>query len=136
MPTQISWDGDDQVKRNMIRYGQQVREAELRVAQYWAAVIQTEARRRASWTDRTGNARQALRAYTSDDPPTKYGAGQHDYPTPTDLARDVVALYLSHGMEYGVHLETRYQGRYAIIMPTLERHYGEIARMLRGIFGR
>jgi hypothetical protein len=131
----IEWTGDAQVKAQMAAYGRKVREAELRLLKYFSAVIQTEARRDASWTDQTSNARQALRAYTSDDPPGKFGAGTHEYPNPADLARDAVALYLAHGMDYGLFLETKYAGRYAVIMQTLRKYYPEITRQLKAMFG-
>jgi hypothetical protein len=119
----------------MRNYGNAVKLAELRVAQYWSAVIEPDARSQAPWTDRTGNARMALRAYTNENPPGKFGAADADeYPNPNDLARDVVALYLSHGMNYGLYLETRFQGKYAIILPTLQRYYPRIAAMLKDIF--
>jgi len=134
--TRIEWTGTAQQRQAMAQYGVQVRQAVIRVGNYWAAVIEAEAKRRATWQDRTSNARQALRAYVNSSAPEKFGAGQYGYPNPNDLARDTVALYLSHGMEYGIHLETKYQGRYAIIMPTLQRHYPMISKMLREIFGR
>lgn len=125
--TRVSWSGDERVKQNMRRYGEEVKRAEREVALFFAGKIEQDARENAPWTDRTGNARQSLRAYVNDDvPPT--------YPDPQDLARDVVALYLSHGMDYGVYLEARWQGRYAVIMPTLQRYYPEIKKMLREIF--
>jgi len=136
MPTRIDWSGAPEMKARMMSYGRAVKQAELALAQYYAAVIQTAARERAPWTDRTGNARAALRAYTSEDVPTKHSQGLHDYPSPNDLARDTVALYLAHGMDYGVQLETKYQGRYAIIIPTLQRFYPEISQQLKAIFGR
>lgn len=133
--TRIQWSGDGQVRQQMAAYARKVREAELKLLKYFEAIIQTEARRDASWTDRTGNARQALRAYTSEDAPEKFGASDTEYPNPADLARDTVALYLSHGMKYGLFLETKYGGRYAVIMDTLRKHYPEITRQLKAIFG-
>lgn len=135
--TRVEWSNVPQVQRNMAAYGDRVKEAERRVAQYWSAVIEADAKQSAPWTDRTANARQSLRAYLGDEVPSKFGAPDaNEYPAPTDLARDVVSLYLSHGMEYGVQLETRFNGRYAVILPTLQKHYPAISRMLRGIFGR
>jgi len=125
----VEWSGDKRVRANMRAYGDRVRFAVEQVATYWAAVIEKAAKESAPWTDRTANARQSLRAYVDSEAPT-------GYPNPRDLAAHSVALYLSHGVEYGIYLETRFAGQYAIIMPTLQRHYGQIARMLREIFGR
>ncbi|MDQ7034353.1 MAG: hypothetical protein Q9P01_05810, partial [Anaerolineae bacterium] len=52
-----------------------------------------------------------------------------------ELSNDTVRLYLSHGLvDYGIYLETKYAGRYAIIWPTIQRHLPEIQKMLQEIF--
>lgn len=112
----VRWDGDDRVVRNMAVYGERVRQAVRAVADYWAPVIEAYAKDNAAWTDRTGNARQSLHAFVE------------------QLSRDSVALYLAHGVEYGKWLELAHAGRYAIILPALQAHYGPIGEMLRGMF--
>jgi len=82
------------------------------LARYFEPILENHAKQHAPWTDRTGNARQSLF-------------------TASELANDVVTLYLSHGMEYGVYLETRWAGKYAIILPTLQAHQGQILGMLQ-----
>jgi hypothetical protein len=114
--TQLEWDGADALSQRMGTYGNLVMEAIQRVALYWAPIIEAEAKANAPWTDRTGQARQGLRGFVQ------------------DLSETVVAIYLVHQKDYGVYLELARQGRYAIIMPTLERHYQPIADMLRRIF--
>lgn len=59
------------------------------------------ARTNASWVDRTGNARNGLRA-------------QH-FKVPMVVHR----LVIYHTMPYGLWLEVRWSGRYAIIGPTM-----------------
>ena len=112
----MEWRGDVDMMRRMLEYGLKVHDAVYKVAQYWAPIIETEAKTNAPWTDRTGNARQGLRGF------------------PADLAETMVAIYLTHSAEYGVYLELAYQQRYAVIMPTLEAHYQPIQDMLNGIF--
>jgi hypothetical protein len=114
--TSLKWQGADQVARQMTEYERKVNHAVMQVAQYFAPVIETAAKEGAPWLDRTANARQSLHAYVM------------------QLSRDTVRLYLSHGVEYGVHLETGYAGRYQIIWPTLEEHIPQIRAMLQGIF--
>jgi hypothetical protein len=116
--SRIKWTGDRQVQQRMRDYGDQVKRAKIAVANYWAPVIETYAKTHRPWMDRTGNARAALHAFVQ------------------ELSNDTVALYLSHGVDYGLWLEIKYAGRYAIIMPTLQAHYDEVGKMLRGIFGR
>ena len=65
-------------------------------------VAEGHMRTNAPWTDRTGNARNGLRA-------------RHD-------AQPMVSheLVLYHTMPYGIWLEVRWSGRYAIIAPTIQ----------------
>ena len=116
MATRVTWRGDREVKARMNAYADRMRQAVLAVAEYWAPVLEAYAKEHAGWTDRTGNARQSLEGFVE------------------ELSRDTVAIFLTHGMEYGLFLETRFQARYAIILPTLEAHYEPIRRMLREIF--
>ena len=88
------------------------------VAHYWRNVFETEDKRDARWTDRTGLARQSLNAFVD------------------DLARNTVTLYLAHGVDYGAALEKRFAGRYAIVWETIQKNLGKLLEMLQGIFGR
>lgn len=97
-------------------YQQKVYGAVHMIGEYWAPVIERAAKEDAPWTDRTGNARRGLQGFVQ------------------DLSETTVAIYLKHGMEYGIHLELEYQGRYAIIIPTLEAHYKPISAMLHKVF--
>jgi len=104
------------INRGLEQYMARVSVAIRRVAEYYAPILENYAKTNAPWTDRTANARQSLHTFVE------------------ELSRNVVALYLSHGMNYGIHLETRYAGRYAIIWPTIEAHLPVIRRTLQGIF--
>jgi hypothetical protein len=83
------------------------------LAAYFAQKLQDEARQNAPWEDRTGNARSGLMGFSE------------------DLARDFVLIYLTHSMFYGKYLEYSNGGKYAIIMPTIERNLPEIERQLK-----
>lgn len=63
--------------------------------------MEESARRNAPWVDRTGDARRGITADTF----------HYD---------NVVGINLFHTVEYGKWLELIQNGRYAIIMPTLE----------------
>lgn len=112
----IEWTGLAEMDAALVRYGNAVIEAVEAVAVYFEPILEGYAKEEASWTDRTSNARQTLHSW-------------HEV-----LARDVVELWLGHGMEYGKYLEQRWGGRYAIIWPTIEAHLDAIARMLQDIF--
>jgi hypothetical protein len=123
---QITWD-TTVMDAKLLAYMGKVQEALVKIAKYFEPILQNAARANAPWTDRTANARQSLRAYIGTDAP----AG---YPSSQQLAKDIVELFLSHGMYYGIFLETRFAGQFAIIYPTLEEHAPDIQRMLREVF--
>lgn len=102
------------------QYGKRAIVAVRAVADYIAQKIQDDARRNAPWHDRTGNARSGLFAVTDAE-----GA-----------ASDIVAIYLSHGhtVVYGKFLELSRAGKYAVILPTIERNLPELQRMLDSLF--
>jgi hypothetical protein len=117
MSASFRWEGVQEFNQGFDRYERRVRQAVYQVGQYWAAVFEEYAKTNAPWQDQTANARQSLHAFVE------------------QLSDDTVRLYLSHGVEYGIWLEVRWQGRYAIIWPTIERHLEEIRLMLQRIFG-
>ncbi len=73
----------------------------------WAAVsqmapeVENYAKINAPWTDRTGNARNGLAARA-------YRQGKE------------IGIIIYHQVPYGIWLEVRWSGRYAIINPTIE----------------
>lgn len=131
----FEWRGDDAMLRRMDDYERRAVAVTREIATYFAPVLEAHAKANAPWTDRTANARQALRGYVGDDPPRKpSGENAAEYPRADDLARDIVAIYLSHGMNYGVYLEASMQARYAIIWPTIQEHLPHIRQMLQRVF--
>lgn len=66
-----------------------------------APVVENHMKTTAPWTDRTGNARNGLAARA-------YAEG------------DEIGIVLYHQVDYGVYLETRFGGRYAVIQPTID----------------
>lgn len=69
--------------------------------------IEADARANAIWEDQTGAARAGLTATVQND-------------------EGFVTLSLAHTVDYGIWLETIQSGRFAIIMSTLEQHYGPL----------
>jgi len=67
-----------------------------------AEEVQDYAQANAPWTDRTGEARDGLTAESFSD-------------------NDILTIVLYHTVEYGIWLEVRNSGEYAIIIPTLEQ---------------
>ena len=81
--------------------------------------VETYMKSNAPWKDRSGNARQALWAEME------------------RIVRVMIAINFGqgHGIEYGVYLEFKNAGRYAIVNPTLDyfapKIWAAIQRMLR-----
>lgn len=109
MEASFHWEGQQGLITNLGLYGEQVKRIPHMVLEYYQPVLETYMKENAVWTDRTGNARQSL------------------YTQLEDLAQDVAILYLAHGMEYGLWLEVRWAGKFAIIWPTIAAHLDEIA---------
>jgi hypothetical protein len=82
------------------------------LATYFAAQIEAYAKQHAPWTDRTGNARQGLTARA-------FKAGT------------AVTILLFHTMSYGIWLEVKNAGRFAIILPTLRIFHPQVMAALR-----
>lgn len=117
----IRWVVPPDVLANAVeQYGDRVITAVTAVAQRIAAIMANDAKTNAPWTDRTGNARSGL-----------FGTAERD------LAGKMVTIFLSHGavIDYGIWLELCNDGRYAVIMRTIEAHLPELMDELRGIFG-
>jgi len=132
--TRVSWQGDEQVKRNIAEYGRRVQDKAREFALSWVPRLETHAKKNAPWTDRTANARQALRAYLDEDVPETFNAEDAvEYPSPEQIA-DIIVIVLSHGMEYGEKLENSWAGAYSIIGPTLEALLPEMKREFQAMF--
>ena len=72
------------------------------------------AKQNAPWTDRTGSARSGLEAQVN-----------------ADDSELVVSLF--HTVDYGKWLEIRWNGRYAIIIPTIEKKGSELLARWKGM---
>lgn len=82
-----------------------------------APKVQSYARDNAKWTDRTGNARQGLFA--------KYSGS---------LGTHEISLY--HTVPYGIYLEVRWAGRFAIIQPTITAEGKRIMASMRNLLSQ
>lgn len=83
---------------------------------YQSAKAKTYMQTEASWIDRTGNARNGLSANTGWKPKKSH------------------TITLFHRMPYGIFLETRWAGRYAIILPTIQKFGPDTMRLLEKMF--
>lgn len=107
------------IRRMKINLDNLDRTVELRIAgaiEYQATVSEFFMKTRAPWTDRTGNARAGLFTATK-----KQGKR--------------FSILLSHTAPYGIWLEVRWSGRYAVIVPALEEVVKELPARLRKVLG-
>lgn len=97
---------DGGILRNLKQGHDRTMRAAVITANSMAPEVENYMRTSAPWQDQTGNARNGLFA-------RPYVSG------------DEVGIVCGHSVFYGVFLETRFSGRYAVIAPTLE-HMGPV----------
>lgn len=106
----VAWEGLLQLTTNMNKYGTAVDKHRVIVIDKIAQDMEAWAQQNAPWSDQTGNARAGLQ-----------GSAQHDED------RHISTASIAHGVDYGVYLETRFGGRFAIILPTVLQFAGRLA---------
>lgn len=84
------------------------------VFRYWDGRIETAMKVNAPWTDRTTNARNGLSARYE-----RVGVTHR--------------IVLSHGVPYGIYLETMKNGEHSIIMPTVRAYGPRVMQALVGV---
>jgi hypothetical protein len=82
----------------------------------YAAEAEQRAKANASWTDQTGDARKLLKGEVIDD-------------------GKALGVRLMHRVEYGKHLETAHDGRFAILKTTIEGLRSDFFAAARKFFG-
>jgi len=117
MRNRITWYYDSLTPR-MLALPVAVDQAIEELLEELAQEVQNYAQTNAPWEDQSGEARRGLTAEVVD------GGMFHN------------AIVLYHTVDYGIWLEVRWNGRYAIIMPTVE-HFGPLVMgELSSVFGR
>lgn len=112
----ITWT-DESLFRNLKTAPDKFDSAMAAFTTYWAPRVESYARDNAPWTDRTSNARNGLKAEPE--------IGRGDY-----------AINLFHRVPYGIWLEVRHNGRYAIILPTIKVMGREVMSSARDLLRR
>lgn len=104
--------------RNIVVLDEQTDRGVAGVMEYWDSRIEAHMKIAAPWTDRTGNARSGLFAKAGHEP------GQRHW------------IDLGHRVPYGIWLEIRWGGRYAVVFPTLLTYGPKIMQTLNKLFTR
>lgn len=107
----------DGITKNLGRGPEKVKDAAWATAQYMAPRVENYMKTNAPWQDQTGNARSGLaaRAYRE---------------------ADSIGIVLYHQVPYGIFLETRWDGRYSIIEPSIAAMGPEVMRMFDRLLER
>jgi hypothetical protein len=85
------------------------------VCQYQATRAEAYIRQQAPWNDQTGNARQGLFAVA-------------------ERNGNIHRIILAHAVPYGIWLEVRFAGRYAVIVPSLRNQGDALMALLERAF--
>lgn len=112
----IRWT-DDSLRRNLQNLPRRAHSFLAQATEYQTLKTETYARSKARWTDRSTNARNGLTAIA-------------------DVADKVYQIHVFHKVSYGVYLEVRFGGRYAIISETVIYNGKEFQRLASKILVR
>jgi hypothetical protein len=103
--------GATEVVNNLGKLDDEMKRAVERIFQYFAQVAENEMKTGARWTDQTGVARSGLVAQADND-------------------GESFTLNMASMASYGIWLEIRWSGKYAIVGPVMEQISTRIARMI------
>lgn len=112
----FTWD-DSEIAKSLITIPDAAHRALSAVVRFHATTAVAHARSTAKWVDRTSNARNGLTSRAVIEKGKTYG------------------FVLAHGVEYGIWLEVRFSGRYAVIGPTIEKEARDTMQDASRIFG-
>jgi hypothetical protein len=104
---------DEELLRTLAGIPARVNRAAEAALKYHAPRALAYARQNAPWTDRTANARNGLFTTVRKDGATGY------------------VMTLGHSVPYGIWLEVRFSGRFAIIRPTIAHEAPEVFETFR-----
>lgn len=116
MANGITWD-DRELIANLRSFDSRVNRAIAAAMKFHATRARAYARTNAPWTDRTSNARNGLFAKAQS------SGGSH-------------RIIVGHTVPYGVWLEVRWSGRYAIIRPTIDQEGPQVMQTVSQLYSR
>ena len=107
--------GGGEVISNLLKWAAEKRAGVEALGKVSASQMQNYARQNRRWKDRTGNARAGLNAGSFWQSP------------------EVMIIYLTHSMSYGVYLELANDGKFAILEEAINKYREEIHKNLKRI---
>lgn len=113
MAARVRWEYDT-LTPNLQRLPEEIEKEAYRRLEAFVGRLVTFMRDNASWQDQTGDARRGLNAEA-------YRSFRQ------------LGIVFYHSVDYGIWLEIRWSGRYAILIPTLEQMGPELMQSLEGL---
>lgn len=111
----VTWDSRD-LARKLFEVPEKADRALTAIVHLYSPRVEAHAKTNAPWTDRTSNARNGLFARPVTDKGRRY------------------AVVLAHTVNYGIWLEIRNAGRYAVINPTVNTMGPQVMRTASHLF--
>jgi len=105
------------LERGLAQFEFKMRDRMMEIAEEVAKDLESHAKSKAPWENRTGAAREGLTAEVQEE-------------------RDLIVVQLFHTVDYGVWLEVRWSGKYAIILPTIEQKGPDVLAKMKGMMDR
>lgn len=110
--------GMDVVIRNLENWSKEKVSRVTRASQHVIAPsLENYARSNRPWQDRTGNARRRLH-------------------TKVVTSADDLSIQLHHGVSYGVFLELKQAGKFAILKPTIMQNQAAVLKIIKTAWGK
>ena len=117
MARAFTWEGAT-LSRNLKTFPMKLERAVVGAVEFHSTKAEAWARVSARWTDRTSNARNGLFTKTVHVPFVSH------------------SIVVAHTVPYGVWLEVRWSGRYAVIIPTVKHEGAALMRTLNRLIER
>lgn len=112
----LEFDKNAKLSRNLATLPDEIDGMVHAIMEYQSTKALSHMKTTAPWTDRTGHARSGL-------------GTKVDW-----VPRESHTMRLFHRVSYGIFLETRWAGRYAIILPTIQQFGPDTMRLLNKLF--
>lgn len=122
----------DTLKPGLKNSPEKMRRRITAVCEYNANDAQNKMRTGARWVDRTGNARQGLFAKAGGGGRERGAGGRFV----SGGSKSAYYIVLYHTVPYGIWLEVKWNGKYAIILPTLQATGRNVMQDLNGLLQR
>lgn len=123
MGSKTSFERDNTIRLKLTNGGPRAKAYLSSLTTRYGLVAESLARQRAPWRDRTGNARQGL-----------VGVGDN-----SGASQGHWEVTIAHSVSYGIWLEVRFGGRYAIIRPTLDvvapMYFSDATKIMGAMYG-